>query len=64
MANIARGKAESCICMRPHSEYCIFRTSQVNSALIDYCFALGGLAVAVVMPQEDKMEYVKCCTYV
>ena len=26
-----------------------FHTSQVNSALLIYCFTLGGLAVAVVM---------------
>ena len=44
MANTAQGEAELCICIRPYPEYCIFHTSQVNSALTDLLFCVGRIS--------------------
>ena len=73
MANTAQDEAECCICTRPHPEYCILYTAQVNDALTDLLFCIGrissnhsdGFGQAnrsnSLLPQEYEMEYIKYC---
>ena len=50
------GKYSTRVQGRPHPEYCIFCTSQVNSVLTDLLFCIGGLAVAVAVAMNSKHD--------